>query len=93
MDPVMQADALDAYFDRLPEVLSIEQCAEALGIKIGTVYKRLRLPMDDPRKIPGFQPGGVSWVIYRDDIRAYVRRGANLPHPHDPNHRQGDPLA
>lgn len=78
---LLMPDALDAFFDRLPEVLSIEQCAEALGIRPKTVYRRLVLPDSDPRKIPGYKPGGGSWVILREEIREYVRRGANVAHP------------
>src|SRR4051794_11267328 len=80
MDLLMPGgDALDAYFDRLPEVLSVEECAEVLRRSPKTVLNRLKLPDGtNPRKIPGYKAGS-TWLVMREDLRAYVRRGANLP--------------
>jgi hypothetical protein len=68
-----EPDALDEVYSRYPVTLNIGQVAELLGIDRPRVYRRLKLPDTDPLRIPGHQPGGGNWVIYRDELKAYVR--------------------
>lgn len=73
-------NSLDAWFSRYGPTMSIEECAELLGIKPPQVMRRLRLPDDDPRRIPGRRPGGgKKWVILTADMAAYVESGQQGP--------------
>lgn len=73
---LLMPSELDEVFDRYPLALSVEQCAEILGVLPQQVRRRLRLPKDDPRHIPGHRPGGGKWVIYRPVLRRYIESGA-----------------
>jgi hypothetical protein len=74
---VLMPNPLDAVFSRYGVTMSIEECAELLGIEAQQVRRRLRLPDTDPRHIPGYRPGGVGkWIVPTAAMRAYVEAGA-----------------
>lgn len=67
---------LDEVFGRYGATMSIEECADLLGIEAQQVRRRLRLTEGDPRRIPGYRPGGVGkWIIPTAAVRAYVEAG------------------
>lgn len=59
-----EVNAINAFLDNYPPVLTVHQLAEILGRKVPTAYKWLQAG-----EIPGSLIAG-SWVIYRDAVRA-----------------------
>lgn len=72
---------LDDVFGRFGLTMSIEECAEVLSVEPQQVRRRLRLSEDDPRRIPGYRPGGGKWVLYTAEIREYVEASAGHRDP------------
>jgi hypothetical protein len=74
---VLMPDPLDDLFARYGITMSVEECADLLGIRSQQVRRRLRLTKTDPRRIPGWQPGGSGkWIIPTAALRDYVETGA-----------------
>jgi excisionase family DNA binding protein len=68
---------LDELFARLPERLSVEQLATALGVKAPTAYRWLQEGL-----VPAYRIGGggrPSWLILRDEVRDHLKSLRNIP--------------
>lgn len=73
----MSNPLLDGVFSRYGVTMSIEECADLFGVKPQQIRRRLRLPEDDPRRIPGFLPNGANrWIIPTAAVRTYVEASA-----------------
>lgn len=55
---------LDKRFEGLPDTLTVQQLADAIGRGLRTTYELLRTD-----KLPGWKVG-ETWVIYRDEVKA-----------------------
>lgn len=64
---------LDDLFARYSVTMSVPDVAEVLGRPHSTIYKWL-----NDGTVPGSKVG-ESWVIYRDEVKALVASGRNLP--------------
>ena len=71
--PPLAMSYIDDLFARYGVTMSVAQVAEVLGRPHSTIYKWL-----GDGTIPGSKVG-ESWVIYRDEIKALVASGRNLP--------------
>lgn len=63
---------LDTLFEGLPERLGVNQVAELLGVSTKGVYVWLKEGV-----IPGYQVGGRSWLILRDELKDAIAAGRN----------------
>lgn len=63
---------LDALFEGLPERLDVNQVADLLGVSTKGVYVWLKEGV-----IPGYQVGGRSWLILRDELKDAIAAGRN----------------
>lgn len=66
-------DALDHLFEESPPTLGPTEVAERLGVSKKSVYTWLREGL-----VPGYKVGS-TWFIIRDELKATLRRGANVP--------------
>lgn len=64
---------LDELFAPYPAHLTVRQLAEVLGIERSTAYNWL-----NQGRIPAYRIGN-HWVILRDEVKAFVAEGHNLP--------------
>jgi excisionase family DNA binding protein len=67
--------ALEKMFEGLAETLTAEQAAELLGITPRTVRSLIGNKTDP---LPAFRIGN-SWLILRDDFKAWLLRRSNYP--------------
>lgn len=65
--------AIDDVFARYPEHLTADQLAEALDRGRSTIYAWLR-----SGQLPSYRRGGI-WIIYRDEVLAWVKGGRKCP--------------
>ena len=64
---------IDDLFARYAVTMTVAELSEVLGRPHSTIYKWL-----GDGTIPGSKLG-ESWVIYRDEIKALVASGRNVP--------------
>lgn len=68
---------LDEVFSRYGPTMSIEECADLLRVDPQQIRRRIRLPADHPRHLPGYRPGGArKLIIPTAAVRAYIEAGA-----------------
>lgn len=68
---------LDALFESRPEMLSVQEVAELLGMTKPGIYKWIKDGV-----IPAYKVGS-SWFILRDELKEMLRSGANVAQPDD----------
>lgn len=71
--PPLAMTYIDDLFAKYPVAMSVDQVCEVLGRPQSTIYKWL-----GDGTIPGSK-FGESWVIYREEIKALVVSGRNVP--------------
>lgn len=67
------SDALDVLFAALPETLTVKEVAPILRKSRQGIYDMLKRGV-----LPGYEIEG-KWLIVRDELKAYIRRGSNEP--------------
>lgn len=64
---------LDDFFRDVPEQLSVKDVAQLLGVSSQAVYSWL-----NDGVFPGYRIG-KTWFILREDLKATMRAGRNMP--------------
>lgn len=78
----MMATDMDAIFERYPEIMNVGEVAELLRMTKPGAYKWIHSGAIPAYKIEG------TWFIFRDELKATLRKGANLTPPQE-SHDEG----
>lgn len=85
--PELQADVMDdEYWSALPIALTTADVARVLRISENTALRRLT---GDSPVVPGYRLTPSSWIVFRDEMRAWMGTVSNQRHDGD---AEGEPV-